>query len=149
TAGCHASELLVLKIRVAKTPLLGIGKPGQITLAFQLSNGERRRQPLALLPDGQEHQVLVSACTLRDKLFLTMFHPSRQWRSAERVVGLNLEWKAGDLLSRRPAEIAVESVTVLRRPSAEILETPLADQDKEELWHRFYLPEPQTSPSPA
>ncbi len=142
--GCRASDLLLLRIRVAKTPFLGIGKPGQVTLTFRLSNGQERKQMLALLPDGQEHEVLVSACTFRDRLFLSAFHPSRQWRTKERVVGLNLEWKAGDILSRRPAEIAVDGVAVLRRAGAEIVETSLADQGDAKLWNKFFRGDSQS-----
>lgn len=135
---CRASDLLLIKVRAAKTPFWGIWKPGQTYVTFELSDGEKRRQKIALPPDGESHEILVSACTVRDPLFKSLFHPQRQWRAIEKLVRLSLDWQKGDALSRTPAEITLESVSVLRCSNREIVEASLADQDRPELWDECF-----------
>lgn len=125
---CRASDLLMLRLRAAKTRLYGVGKPGQIFMTFYLSNGEQRTQKLLLPPDGETHGVLVSAATLKDPLFLSIFTPNRLWRSRERIVALQLKWTRLDWLTVRPREVALDGISVLRREKAEVLEAPLANQ---------------------
>lgn len=112
---CRASDLLVLRLRAAKTRFFGIGKPGRLSMTFLLSNGEQRTQNLLLPPDDEPHDVLVSASTISDPLFLSIFAPGRLWQSNERVIGLQLKWSRLDILSVSPRIITLDRVSVLRR----------------------------------
>jgi len=127
--------------------MLGVRKPGRLSLSFLLSNGERRTQSLLVPPDGQPHLLLVSAATARDPLFFSIFTPRRLCQSSERVTALELRWAPLDLLSARPSEIALEHVSLLRRAGVEALETPWAQQNQVELWDRCY--EGVTGPFPV
>ena len=137
-AECHASDLLTLQLRVAKTRMFGFRKTGEIVISFHLSDGELRTQKLAVPPDGQPHNVIISASTLRDPLFLSIFAPQRLWRSSERVSAIELRWKALDWLSARPSGIAVEHVSVIRRLNVQTVESPLAQEDQPALWKWCY-----------
>lgn len=138
SAGWSASDFVLFKMRIAKTAMMGIGKPGHIAVTFTLSNGSERKQLLLLPHDGQIQEGLTSACTVRDPLFLSAFHPHKSWRARECVVGLKLEWVPIDVLSRRPAEIVLENVALLRRSGVEIREASLSEQDDEKLLEEFF-----------
>lgn len=135
---CRASDLLLMRVRAAKTPFWGIWKPGLTYVTFELSNGEKRKQKLVLPPDGETHEILISACTVRDRLFKSVFHPDRQWRATERLVRLSLEWQKGDALSRTPPSITLEDVSVLRCLNRSVIEASLADQERKELWDECF-----------
>jgi hypothetical protein len=135
----RASDLLALQIRVAKTRMLGVRKPGRLSLTFFLSNGERRTQNLVVPPDGEPHSILVSASTTHDDpLFLSIFSPRRLCQSSERLTALELSWSPLDMLSARPREIRIEQVSVLRRTGAETLETPFTHEHQAALWDWCY-----------
>lgn len=137
-AACSASDLLVLRIRSNRTPMFGIGKPGAISITYKLSNGEERQQKFIMLQDGETHEVLVSACTLRDPLFASVFHRTRCWRAREQVTAVELKWIPLDVLSQQPREITVEEISVLRRPEAQVVETSLTDQQDSLLWNEHF-----------
>lgn len=135
----RASDLLALQLRVAKTRMLGVRKPGRLSLTFLLSNGERRTQNLIVPPDGESYNILVSASTTRDDpLFLSLFSSRRLCQSTERLKGLELSWSPLDVLSARPREIRIEQVSVLQRTGAETLETPFTREQPAALWDWCY-----------
>ncbi len=139
---CRASDLLVLQLRVATgLPALGV-KPGELDLTFTLSDGHRRTFRLPVPEDGRPHAVLASACTIRDPLFLSIFHPRRGWRSTERVTSLELRWRPLDRLSRRPSLIRLERLAVLERPDVRLIESSLDAQKAPGLWSWCYAPPP-------
>jgi hypothetical protein len=121
----RASDLLLLRLRVSRTMLPGFRKPGHQTFTFVLSDGTERKQTILLPQDGRPHEILVSAATFRDPLFVSLFSRTKVWRSQERLVGLRLGWEPVDWLSARPREITLERVALLRREGAGVLETPL------------------------
>lgn len=142
---CRASDMLALQLRASQTRMFGIGKPGYITIIFTLSNGERRTQRLLLAPDGDSHEVLVSAMTASEPLFLGRFAPDVWWRSQEQVTGVEINWWAMDRLSRRPQEIELQRLSVVRPTRyTEIRERPLAEQDRTV----FYRPLDETNSIP-
>ncbi len=126
--GVAASDLLVLKLRVARTPMWLIGKPGFLLCRLMLSDGTARDRLLLVPYDGEPHEVLVSATTIADPCFFSHFVPERRWRSTERIERLMLTWQPMDPLSRRPDEVELIEVARLECPVAETLETALADQ---------------------
>jgi hypothetical protein len=134
----RASDLLLLRLRVARTTLLPVGKPGELGIEFTLDDGTRRVRKVLVAPDGEAHDVLVSACRFRDPLFLSHFHPTRCWQARERVQSLRLLWEPLDLLSRQPAEVVLERVVRLRRPRAVVVETSLAEQEQPSFWRACY-----------
>lgn len=115
---CRANDVLVLRLRAAKTSSFGIFKGGVLRLTFVLSNGMERTQVVPLVADGAPHELLLSASTLRDdRLAETIFAPAvaASVPSGEQVTRLELRWSPLDALSRRPQEIALERVAVLKR----------------------------------
>jgi hypothetical protein len=89
---------------------------------------------LLLAPDGESHDVLTSACAMREPLFASCFSPGRWWRSSERVDKLRLTWEPLDFLSRRPHEISLERVSVLVRSDVEMRESSVSEQGNPVLW---------------
>jgi len=130
-----ASDLLLLKLRVAKTSRWGIGKPGHLVCRLLLSDGSVRDRLLLVPADGQSHEVLISGLTIADQLFFSHFVAGRQWRSTERVRQLILTWSPMDLLSRLPAEVQLEAAGRLVRLEADVLETSLSRQDNHAVEH--------------
>jgi hypothetical protein len=135
---CRASDLLLLRLRVARTMLWPVGKPGELGVEFTLSDGTIRVLKILVPPDGEEHEVLVSACRFRDPLFLSHFHPTRCWQARERVRSMRLLWAPLDLLSRQPAEVVLERAARWRRDGAVFLETSLAEQEQPQFWEACY-----------
>jgi hypothetical protein len=135
---CRASDLLVLRLSAHDNGLLPLAKPGNLFLMLSLSNGENRKQKIFVPPDGQIHDIIVSASNAREPAFLSFFHPRRVWRSLPQVVGLQLEWEPMDWLSRAPAKITLHGVSTLRRSGSEIRETSLAQAADPELWKWCY-----------
>jgi hypothetical protein len=135
---CRASDLLSMRLRIARTRMFGIRKPGELFITFFLSNGEQRTQKLVVPPDGEPHSILASACTLRDPLFASIFAPHKSWRSSERLVALELRWARSDLLSAVPREVKLEGVSILKRAGAETIETSLTEQEQPFFWNRLY-----------
>lgn len=124
----RASDLLLLRLRAARTMLPGLLKPGRQTITFLLSDGTERRQEVMLPQDGETHEILVSAATFKDPLFVSLFARTKAWRTSERLTGLRLGWEPLDWLSARPREITLERVALLRRDGAAVLETSLLDR---------------------
>jgi hypothetical protein len=108
--------------------LPGIFKPGRETITFVLSDGTELKQEVALPQDGETHEILVSAATFKDPLFVSLFARTKAWRTRERLTGLRLEWEPLDWLSARPREVTLERVALLRRDGAAVLETSLLDR---------------------
>jgi hypothetical protein len=133
-ADCRASDLLLLRLHVAKTRTFGVGKPGLLTLTLCLSNGKEISQPVLVPADGVGHDVLVSACKLNDPLFASVFLPARCWRAREGVTAVRLTWDPFDILSRRPSEVVLEGARVLRRAGVEVFETDLVRDGDKALW---------------
>jgi hypothetical protein len=138
SSDCRASDLMLLEFRATNTPSHGIAKPGVLAVHFVLDNGMTRHRRILLPSDGSLHTILVSACTLREPLFLSIFQARRGWRARERVVALQLTWEAMDLLTRRPREITLTRATLLRRSWEEILETSLEGQKRPACWQWCY-----------
>lgn len=136
------SDLLVVRLRAAPTPTWGIGKPGHVILLLEADDAPPVIRKVLVPPDGQFHNMLVSALGIADPLFMTKFVPDRQWRSTERVTGLAVVWQPIDVLSVRPDEIALEGVAVLRPENVEILETSVDQQEDPAVWRWCYLGEP-------
>ena len=130
---CRASDLINIQLRIAKTHTFGVRKPGELYLTLFLSNGEQRTQKLIMPPDGEPHEVLVSASSLSDPHFFSIFSPHRVWRASERITGLELKWNRLDRLSSKPSVIAIQHVSILRRAGVQVIETPLRQQDRT-LW---------------
>jgi hypothetical protein len=142
---CRASDLLSIRLRIARTRMFGIRKPGELFITFFLSNGEQRTQKLVVPPDGEPHSILVSACTLRDPLFASIFAPHKSWHSSERLTALELRWARSDLLSAVPREVKLEGVSILKRAGAETIESSLAEQAQPLFWNQLY----EAAASPA
>jgi hypothetical protein len=115
---CRANDFLIVRLRAARTPTFGLFKPGRFFAGFRFDRGAPRRQPLALPQDGEAHTVLLSAVTVREPLFLSAFAPQGV-RARERLLGIAFKWLPMDFLSLAPAELTVESVSVLRRRGEE------------------------------
>jgi hypothetical protein len=137
-ADCRVSDLLLLRMRVAQTMLWPVAKPGELGVEFTLSDGTIRVLKILVPPDGEGHEVLVSACRFRDPLFLSHFHPTRCWQARERVRSVRLLWAPLDLLSRQPAEVVLERAARWRRDGAVFLETSLAEQEQPKFWEACY-----------
>ena len=135
---CRASDLLELRMHSGRTRLFGFAKPGKIEAELVLSNGERRKRKLLLPPDGAPHAILVSALSEGDPMFLSHFARARGWRSEERVTQIELRWAPIDILSRRPRQIVLEGVSVLRRSGIDLMETTLRERGNPELWDWCY-----------
>jgi hypothetical protein len=128
---CSASDLLILRLSAIEPRILRLPKPGNLYLTLSLSNGQTRRQRILVPVDGKPHDIIVSACNAEQPAFWSMFHPTRSWRAIPRVVGIQLEWVPMDPLSQRPTKITLHGVKTLKRPSAEVRETEMAEaQDK-------------------
>jgi hypothetical protein len=139
--GIRASDLLLLKLNAAEPndfTIPAVGKPGIFIAIFALSDGLQRQRRFLLPSDGQSHEVLISACDLDDPLFLSNFVPDRQWRSREEVLLLAIYWAPMDRLSRRPASITLEGISVLRRHAAEEREIPLSGQENRAVQDWFF-----------
>lgn len=122
----RASDLLLIRLRASKTLTLGVFKPGRHTVTFVLSDGSERTQTFLLPQDGESHDFLVSAATFgKDPLLVSLFSPTKIWKSRERLVGLRFGWEPIDGLSATPREITLERVATFRREAAVALETPL------------------------
>jgi hypothetical protein len=135
---CRASDLLSIRLRIARTRMFGIRKPGELFITFFLSNGEQRTQKLVVPPDGEPHSILVSASTLRDPLFASIFAPHKSWRSSERLVALELRWARSDSLSAVPREVKLEGVSILKRAGVETIESSLTEQEQPSFWNQLY-----------
>ena len=112
---CRASSFLSVTLRVSKTRYYGLFKPGRVFVVFRFDAGHPQEQRLAASQDGREHTYLLSAVTVEDPLFLSAFEPGPGEPAPERLVSLEFRWEAIDFLSRTPAALTVESVSVLRR----------------------------------
>ena len=112
---CRASDFIVLRIRCAPMLPLPWSKRGRTVVTFRLADGRQRTHELIVPPDGQPHDVLVSACYPGKRFFLAAFDPSRSYRSTERVEAIGLQWEPLDVLSQRPSEIVLEQIAVLER----------------------------------
>jgi hypothetical protein len=145
---CRASDLFLLRLRAARTTLFPVGKPGELSVEFLLDDGTRRVRKVLVAPDGEAHDVLVSACRFRDPLFLSHFHPTRCWQARERVQSLRLLWSPMDLLSRKPAAVSLERVVRLHRPGAVVVETSLAEQEQPSFWNACYRDGVDELPTP-
>jgi hypothetical protein len=122
----RASDLLLIRLRASKTLTLGVFKPGRHTVTFVLSDGSERTQTILLPQDGEPHEFLVSAATFgKDPLLVSLFSPTKLWRSQERLVGLRFGWEPIDVLSATPRGITLERVATFRREAAVALEAPL------------------------
>jgi hypothetical protein len=130
---CRANDLLLIRMRSAKTRMFGLAKPGYLATTFWLSNGERRVDKLLLPPDGRTHQVLTCCYRIDEPLFLSVFSPTRWWRAKEYVEVIELQWRPLDLLSREPTDITLEDVSVLVPEGTETLEASLDQQTQPSL----------------
>ncbi len=122
---CRANDFLVVRLRAARTPTFGLFKPGRVFAGFRFDRGAPRGQPLALPQDGEAHTVLLSAVTVPEPLFLSAFAPQGV-RAGERLLGIAFKWLPLDFLSLAPAELTVESVSILRRQGETLGEVPSA-----------------------
>lgn len=112
---CRASDFFVLRIRCAPMRPLPWSKRGRIVVTFRLADGQQRIHELIVPPDGEPHDVLVTACRPGKRFFLAAFDPARAYRSTERVEAIGLQWEPLDVLSQRPSEIVLEQISVLER----------------------------------
>ncbi len=144
-AACRASDLLVLRMSLKTPALLKLPKPGNLYVTLILSNGEARRQKVLLPPDGDAHDVILSACSAQEPPFWSIFNARRLWRSTTHVVGLKVEWEPMDRLSQRPKSITLHSISTLHRSGAEVRETGLAQAQDPELYDWCFA-EPATPP---
>ncbi len=135
---CRASELLRVRLRAAETSLWGCRKPGYTLVALRLEGGRTVVRPLPLPMDGLSHDYLVSAVDLDNPLFLTHFAPKRGWRSRERVESVQVGWQPMDPLSRKPVEIELQELVVLRPERPEWLETGLGQQNRSDVQRWCY-----------
>jgi hypothetical protein len=134
----RASDLLAVKLRLIDAPRGLLDKPGRVVVRFELDRSGLRHQSFFVPRDGQVHDYLISACTIRDPLWLTLFHPTRVWRSKDRLTSLTFGWEGLDAWSPPPAEVEIKSLEVLRRDGLEIREGPIADQGNPELRDWFF-----------
>lgn len=110
----HATDLIVLQMKCAKTSLFPIRKPGRLFIEFVLSNNQRKLQIFLLPPDGQSHEVLVCPTITSDPDFLRLFAPRPQPPSLVTIRQVNLKWRALDVLSVAPTTISIERIFKLQ-----------------------------------
>jgi hypothetical protein len=122
------SDLLLLKLRVAQTPLVAVRKPGRIWVTFHLSDGTVEEQPVLVPPDGNVHELLLSPVRIQEPAVLSWFSPNRMWRATETIQQIELRWEPLDWLSATPAAIEIAGIDLLRPADAEIMIAPRGEQ---------------------
>jgi hypothetical protein len=128
--GIAASDILELSVRIeGEGGIPGLAKPGRLRVTFVMERGPTRSSVVLAGPGRSSQAVLASGCTIRDPLWLTVWHPRRLWRATERVKTIELRWEALDGLSARPREMFLERVQVWRREGVEVLEGSMEAQD--------------------
>lgn len=137
---CHASDLLLVRLRASKTSMVPVGKPGRLTATIFVSDETRFVRPLLLPPDGNTHEIFLSVLDLDSPIFFSAFAQGKWLRSTERMNKIQLRWERLDWLSRRPEKITLEDVAIFRRQGVESLEIPLKDEISPEVLGWCYQP---------
>lgn len=132
------SDILVARVRIAKTSNFPVGKSGTFFAGFVGDNQNPRYSILSVQPDGETHDVLLSPLDLSDDRCLSHFVPDRTWQTTERVKAIQFSWSPFDFLSKRPAEVQIERLAILRRPNEETKESPLAERENPTIWQWCY-----------
>lgn len=141
---CRASDLLLLKLRIAPTMMLGFRKPGRVIVVIVLDDGSHIVRLLPTPSDGQPYESLLTGAELDDPLLLAMFasEPGRLV-AQQRVKQLLVGWRPLDLLSARPAQIEVLGLSVLEPAvAAPVSEISLADRWSPAVWRKFFHQSP-------
>lgn len=149
---CRASDLLLLKLRIAPTMMLGFRKPGRVIVVMVLDDGSHIVRLLPTPSDGQPYESLLTGADLDDPLLLAMFATERgRLVAQQRVKQLLVGWRPLDLLSARPAKIEVLGLSVLEpatpaapvaAPAEPLTEISLADRWSPAVWRKFFHQSP-------
>ncbi len=132
------SDLLLVRIRVSKTSNFPVGKSGTCFARFVSDEVNPIPCTLSVQPDGESHDILMCGLDLSDDRCLSHFMPDRTWQTTEKVKALQFSWQPFDFLSKRPAEIEIERLAILRRPNAETKESPITEKENPQLWQWCY-----------
>lgn len=147
TDACRASDLLLLKLRIERTPMFGFRKPGRALAALVLDDGERLIRPLPTPTDGEPYELLLTGMELNDPLLLAAFASDRgRLVSRERLQEIQIAWTPLDALSARPAEMEVLGLRVLEPADAArtraIHEIDLNQRRHTGVWRQFFNQSP-------
>lgn len=157
TDACRASDLLLLRLRIARTAMFGFRKPGRAFAMLVLDDGQRIVRPFPTSTDGEPYEVLLTGMELNDPLLLAAFATERgRLVSQQRVQEIQLAWRPLDLLSVQPAEMEILGLSVLTpeeppRPGTAmqidaVTEIALDQRWQPSVWRKFFQ---QSPPRPA